>query len=288
MRKLFGLVSAATLALATLAPATLQAQEIPKDAPHGAEVAAAAATGARLYAFDQAAWHGTDKFVADMEVHGSFDTSWLRGFMVLDGKDGRLDAVFYGEDDGEWLIAARYAVEGSTVLSGGLLEGDARLPLSEDGIRMAQARDTAFQNMRENDYRMCADANPNTVVFPPDADGEIAVYVLTPFVDNDGYPLGGHYRFTIGADDAVRDSRRFLNSCFNVPIGSQQGAPEGSSPVGVFVTHLLDEYPTEVHFFASYYVPLTLMVGTVENEVMWSIEDGELESVDDFPSRADN
>ncbi len=268
--------------MAMSAPVATLAQDGAGGTPHEAEVAVAAATGARLFAYDQAAWHDTDRFLADLEDNGRYDRSWLRGFLVLEGEDGQLDLVFYGEEAGEWLVAARYAIAGDAVTGGGLLEGAAREPLSPAALRMVEARNTAFAGMADNDYRMCADANPNTVIFPPDEAGEITVYVLTPMVASDAYPLGGHYRFTIAPAGSIRESRRFLNSCFNVPA-AMPGGPQGARPVGVFVTHLLDEYPTEVHFFASRYVPLSLLVGTVENDLMWTIDAGLLESVSDMP-----
>jgi hypothetical protein len=40
------------------------------------------------------------------------------------------------------------------------------------------------------------------------------------------------------------------------------------------LTHLLDPQPTEIHIFASYYVPIGLMIITTENERVWSVERG--------------
>lgn len=285
MRDLMVLAKAGAIACCLLAATPLLAQKLPEGTPHQQEVAAAASAGDMLYAYDQAAWHGTDRFQEDLEAHGDYDISWLRGFLVFPGKEGQLQAIFYGEEDGEMLVGARYSLEGSNVIDGGLFEEDERIPLAPDAIRMAQARDAAFAAMVDEQYGLCARSNPNTVVFPPDANGEITVYVLTPQIDNGSYPLGGHYRFTIGTDGAVRASRRFLNSCFSVPIGGQAGAPDGSRALGMFITHLLDEYPTEVHFFASRYVPVSLFVGTMENDLMWSISNGVLQGVEDIPAR---
>lgn len=67
--------------------------------PHQAEVQAAQLLGAQLYAYDQVAWHGTDAFLADVEREG-FDTSWLRGFLVLPDPTGSLWMVFYGDREG--------------------------------------------------------------------------------------------------------------------------------------------------------------------------------------------
>lgn len=271
------------LALAApLAAAPLLAQDA-ASTPHQAEVQAAQLLGAQLYAYDQVAWHGTDAFMADVQREG-LDTSWLRGFLVLPDAAGALWMVFYGDREGVLVEAARYRVEGAEVKEGGLLEGAAQVPLSATAQTMARLRQESFAEMGRQQYGLCARANPNTVVLPPDANGAIAVYVLTAPTTNENYPLGGHYRFTYGADGALLSHRRFLNSCFAVPLQMPDGgAPEGSRPVGIFVSHLLDEYPTEIHFFVSHNVPLDLMVGTLNSDTMWNLQAGTLTGAEPIP-----
>ena len=86
--------------------------------------------------------------------------------------------------------------------------------------------------------------------------------------------MGGHYRFELGADGKVRDSRRFMNTCFDAAFGQAAGAPAGSTLSSIVLSHLLDPQPTEIHVFASYYLPVTLMVATTENRLLWSIRQG--------------
>lgn len=238
---------AGSLALASVPTRVWAAEGDP--APVGQEqVAAAEQLGGLLYAYDQAAWHGTDAFTADIQ-RTRLDTSWLRGFMVLPDDSGRLWAVFYGERDGVLVMAARYRVADGQVQEGGLLEGADIVPLSPAAVRMANMRQAAFSAMVDNRYGLCARSNPNTIVLPPDAAGAITVYVLTPPTTNDDYPLGGHYRFTFDAADKLVAHRRFLNSCFAIP--RRLTGRRGEEPVGTFVTHLLDPQPTEIHFFVS-------------------------------------
>ena len=52
-----------------------------------------------------------------------------------------------------------------------------------------------------------------------------------------------------------------------------------------FVSHLLDEYPTEIHFFVSHNIPLELMVGTLNSDTMWKLQDGELTGVEPIPQQ---
>ena len=229
--------------------------------------------GELLYRYDQAAWHGTDAFLADYQADR--DGEFMRGYVVVEGEQGRLDAVFFGDFGAGLVEAARYSVDGGTVVSGTYYDEDSRPPLSAKAIRMAEVRQVAFNAMREEELGLCANSAPNTVVLPPDAAGNIEVYVLTPPTSNDSYPLGGHYRFTIDSDDEVSDWRRFLNSCFALQAGPQQddnGDPV--TPTMLVVSHLLDPQPTEVHFFATHYFGLPVAVITVDNDLVWTIGGG--------------
>lgn len=254
--------------------APLSAQETPSETPYKAETAQAQATGTRLYRYDQAAWFATDRFLADLQETVGYDMAWLRGYLVLDGANGALDVVYYGEEGGALLEAARYQVAGDGTVSGAILETGARGPLSDIAGRMARAKSAAEAGMAQNDYRICANAQPNAVVLPPDDAGQIAVYVLTPMTSPDAYPLGGHYRFTIAADGTIAEARGFLNTCLAVPFGPPQSDGE---PVGFVATHLLDAYPTEIHFFASHYVPVAVYVATTQNDLLWVIANGRLQ-----------
>ena len=239
----------------------------------------AAQRGWLMFLYDQAAWHGTDAFVADIGRTG-FDTSWMRGYIVLHDSDNRLRTVFFGERNGQLVEAASYLVEGSEVVGGGLLEDTKIVPLTPDAVRMAEVRQDALNKMRELEYGLCVNAQPNTIVLPPADDGEITVYILTPSTDNGSYPLGGHYRLTFDREGNLASHRRFLNSCLDLSYGTQD---EGSSPVAAFGTHLLDDHPVEIHFFASRNIPPMLLIGTVENRLMWIIDHGLLQGVETIP-----
>ncbi len=254
-----------------IAPATVMAQDADD---YAAEIEAASDLGARIYAYDQAAWHATDSFFEDIEDADDLDRSELRGFLVFPGaEDGVLDTVFFGEFDGELKEAARYGVRGSDVVSGGVIAAEDRPALSQEAIRMAEARIVAASNMRELEYGICANSSANTVVFPPDLDGNITVFILTPPSSNFAYPLGGHYRFTVNAEGELAGSRRYLNSC----LAMQFGDPNSDRrPVAAMASHILDPYPTEIHFFVSHYLPIDLFVSTVHNELLWKIGAGNL------------
>lgn len=238
--------------------------------PHRAEVEEALLRGRQMFLYDQAAWHATDRMLADFK---NKPDKQMRGYVVLPGsKKGRLDTIFYGETGGKLAEFARYEVEGHEVVSGGVMKKGERPPLSPLAERMVAARTAASEEVDVRGYERCNAANLNTLVLPPDANDVISAYVLTAPVSNQSYPLGGHYRVDVGPDGKVLNSRRFLNSCFSLDFGAS--GDHGDS-VGVFVTHLLDKHPTEIHVFSSYYVPLSLMVGTVDNELLWGLQGGQ-------------
>jgi hypothetical protein len=268
------LIGIAALALAV--PASAQS-DVPAEL--AAAAAAAEARGQQMYLYDQAAWHATDRFVAEFDLNNS---SFMRGYIVLPRDDGMLDTVFFGEIDGALVEVARYRVEGSEVVAGGVLEAVDRPPLSLLAVRMADARQTALNHASEQEFGLCADARPNTVVLPPDGSGNIAVYILTPQVSNEAYPLGGHFRVDIDPDGKVAASRRFLNSCFMLQMPRAEG---GNSPVAMVVSHLLDPQPTEIHMFVSRYFGLPIYVGTTANDLLWKVSAGQIGPVQQIESR---
>jgi hypothetical protein len=265
------LALSAALAPGAAAQRQLSEEEARRAVPHYEAMKTAAARGREMYLYDQAAWRATDRFREQFDFENA---SFMRGYIVLPRDDDRLDTVFYGEVDGTLVEVARYTVAESRVEEGGLLPENARPPLSEVAVRMAAARQTAMEEMGEREYGLCANSAPNTVVLPPAQNGTITVYVLTPPTANDSYPMGGHFRVEVAADGKASNARRFMNTCFPANYGESAGGEGGARPIMMTLTHLLDPQPTEIHIFASYYVPIGLMIITTENERVWSVERG--------------
>jgi hypothetical protein len=243
-------------------------------APKSEELAAARVAetvGAEMYAYDQAAWHGTDAFLEDLK-RSDADQSVLRGYVVEPGREGLLKATFFGERDGTYFAFASYWVRGSKVERGGIIEPDGARELSLLALRMIEVRQKAIEHLQKGSYAFCNRASPNTLVLPPRADGSIPVYIMTASVSNGSYPAGGHYRFDFDAQNKLIGERPFMRSCLDL-----QYAGRGSErPVAAFVTHLLDPQPTEVHVFVSRYIPIPLMVGTSTTGETWSVANGEI------------
>lgn len=259
----------AALAQATPAPAPALAPAPQYPARPSAELEALAR---QMYLFDQAAWHGTDAF---REKWGSRAMDQLRGYIVVPGEDDLLVAAFYGEQDGKIVEFARFDVRVSDVVKSTIHLASARPELSPLAQHLVLARDTALAKAEQEGLGLCARNNPNTVVLPPDADGNVAVYIMTPQMENDVYPMGGHYRVDVDAAGKVRTTRPFMKSCFPLPYGQTRGSDQ---QVAAVLSHLLDPQPTEIHLFASYHLSVPLYVVTVDNGMIWVIANGRVQS----------
>ena len=134
---------------------------------------------------------------------------------------------------------------------------------------MIAARDKGMAAWLASKPKTCG-AKLNTVLLPPErAGGPTLLYVLTPIARPEVFPFGGHYRMEVAADGTVSGIRTFTNSCLEVPKPSAAQAKSGAL---MFVTHLLDPVPTEIHVFTALEAHAPLFVGT-GGKRMWSISD---------------
>ena len=115
-----------------------------------------------------------------------------------------------------------------------------------------QRRIAAARGLLEQmNARLCADTHPNIAVIPPDSlDGSMDVYVLTPQTAAGTYPFGGHNRATCSAAGQLLSQRAFTNSCLDM----SEPAQGAGRPGALFVTHLLDPIPTEIHVFLAIWI----------------------------------
>ncbi|HUQ13193.1 MAG TPA: hypothetical protein VM055_02855 [Novosphingobium sp.] len=250
-----------------------------------AAVIEAEARGTELFAYDQAAWHATDQFQADIAAAGislqALESQGLQGYIVEPSDRGSLSVTFYGKRDERLFAFARYSVVETKVADGGILADGADTTVSDVAQRMIAARSAAIELMTKPDHGLCSETPANTLILPPRADGTISAYVLTSTTSNDEYPAGGHYRFDFDSAGRPTGERRFMKSCFPLNFRQQGDA----RPEMIFVTHLLDPQPTEIHAFVSRNIPVALMVGTIANKKIWGLTRGHIEYVRDFPDK---
>jgi len=254
------LLAAAILLAVSVAPAAAQ-QSIGT-----ADLATVSKRGALLYAFDQAAWHSTDAMLAKGLPQERMQA--IRGWVV--------------EPDGDLLSVTYYGFEGTTPyaiyiadIRDGKVVGD-RVPgpdstaLSARGVRMAAAASVA----RAQSFPRCVDRPFNTVILPPEPDGVVPVYLLTPMLNAGEYPFGGHHEVDVGPDGKVVGTRDFTTTCF--PMKPTREVEM------VFVTHLLDPHPTELHVYLSLWSHKSVAVGTGEERI-WVVSGTQIAPMEGKP-----
>lgn len=247
---------------ATSAPAAAPASQaaLPVSAAEQAQLDEAAARGALLYAYDQAAWHGTDEMQAKLADPASKIGGW-----IVDGPAEAPELVFFDKDKAEPHAVFLVSFRGGRLVSSHEA-GPQERQLSPERRRLVAALATASAALIEKKVSACSQSRFNSVVLPPSTPGgPTLVYFLTPQPANDVIPFGRHYRVAVGADGKAGEVRAFTNSCAFVP----KGPPNA---VGLVVTHLLDPVPTEIHVFSSYVSKVPVYVATVKNRRMWEVD----------------
>lgn len=234
--------------------------------------------GKTMYDYDRAAWVTSDDIVTRLpldraaEVGGWIVTPGANGLHVdYIGKSAAADRVVYSAD-----------VAGETVTNPTVYPADAEPLLKEPALQMARALRAAWDEMyRHSDWQPCAPARFNTIVLPPEPNGTVPVYFLTPQTETGKFPFGGHYEVDIGADGKVARTRAFTHGCLTM---AKQANENGGTPVAIFVTHLMDPHPTEIHVFEQYYVGLPVIVGTGPKTI-WKVQAGSIEDVSAMMAR---
>lgn len=249
MRTLLAFAALALLA-APAAPAAAQ------DADQAA-IDLAIERGRLIYAYDQAAWHGTDDMMVKIK-----DPAAVLGGWIVDGPADAPELVFFDKAGRQAVYVARFR-DNKLISSRVLGEGDDR-SLTPARLALIAARKAALEKLAAEGARSCTKSAFNTVVLPPAHGGPTLVYFLTPQVANREYPLGGHFRVEVGSDGKAGTLRPFTRTCLNMAAPANVAA--------LTVSHLLDPVPTEVHVFTSLTSAMPVYVITTENKRLWRVE----------------
>jgi hypothetical protein len=178
-----------------------------------------------------------------------YRTAGMRGYFVEQNGPGFV-VTFFGGPENAPVAFYRGQVENRRVVGRDVFPASQRPALTPAQRRLAAVREMAGSLGRAP----CGRTPFNTVVVPPATpDAPIDLYLLTPQDRNGEYPMGGHFRATINADGTVASNRAFTRSCLT--MSTQPGA------VGLFVSHLLDPIPTEIHVFTSFTANIAVFVG---------------------------
>lgn len=217
--------------------------------------------GSLVFRMDRAAWVASDAFQAVWEDQPGVTA---RGWVVEETGDRRL-VTFFGNRGDELIALARFGERNGRVTTRQVrLSGaDTALTESQRSLASALLRAGAFAASaagRSAGVVPCVPRGFNSVVVPnASGEGGHDVYLMTPWVETHIYPMGGHFRLNVPATGAARLDRAFTASCLNV----QAGVPDrpGVRPEALWVTHILDPQPTEIHVFAAQTLNIPVIVG---------------------------
>jgi hypothetical protein len=236
-----------------------------------ADLVTVSARGAAIYAYDQAAWHTSDTMLArhlpDTVMRA------IRGW-VVEPRGDVLTVTYFGRDGDRPYAIYIADFRGGAVSNERVPEpGSAERALTPLGLRLAAAGVTATDAAAA--LPRCSERAYNSVVLPPEPDGTIPVYLLTPQVENDQYPMGGHHEIDIAADGSVAGKRDFTKSCLMIAPAPKSG----EKTVAMVVSHLLDPHPTEIHVFTSLTAHQPVFVAT-DDHALWSVEGARIRKVE--------
>lgn len=262
-------LAALALAAATPAPAAAQA---PISANADSAIDRAQKRGALIHAYDRAAWLGTDDMLAKLP-----DAQQKVGGWIVDGPASSPTLVFFDRNvaDPKGVYVVKF-VNGKLVGAGAAVTIEDQA-LSPQRRRMVDALRVAREKLGSEKTEACTDKPFNSVVLPPERDGgPVLVYFLTPQRKLDEIPIGRHYLVEV-AEGGGTTVRAFTNSCFFMP--APKAKKKKDRPAALFVTHLLDPTPTELHVFSALASGYPLMVATVENRKIWGVTGSEVVQV---------
>ncbi len=138
-------------------------------------------------------------------------------------------------------------------------------PLSVTQSALYSARSNALNSK----FEPCSKSY-NTVAIPTSSG--ISVYLLPGTTDPRVAPIGGTYRVDFDATGQVQlATRAYTKSCIALQ--------KDEKSVGMMITHLMDNFPTEVHTYWSLWAHSPMYVGIVNTKDLWSITNGELKLV---------
>ncbi len=248
----------AAIALFAAAPALAQVSAADQTALDRART-----RGELIYWYDQAAWHGSDDMMAKAR-----EVSRTAGGWIVDGPANAAELIFYSRDaDPKPLYWARFK-DGKLAESRKLGDADAAM-MTPQRRRMIAALASARDALIEAKAQLCVDKPFNTVVLPPTTpDGPIPVYFLTPQTQHGVLPFGGHYLFEVDSAGKPGPMRRFTKGCIALPT-TDKSLPKDGETAALFITHVLDQTPTEIHFFSAMAARKQIYVGIGKN--IWAV-----------------
>lgn len=155
--------------------------------------------GRALYAYDQAAWHGTDAFFA---LHP--DTNGLTHYICMETPTG-WEVVFpKWNETHDRLLAAYEAKQSGGPEEYTAVKYDPPRESPDDLVAKERALELALSDFPKQ-------SRPYNTAILPAEDGKLYVYLYPAQTKSDVWPLGGDVRYTISADGTKILEKRQLH-----------------------------------------------------------------------------
>jgi hypothetical protein len=219
--------------------------------------------GELIYLYDQAAWHSTDTMLEDIKDPAK---AGVRGWVIVPLElEFKFKAIYYGKDEEGPFEIYSAVWDGAAISDRRVSKKSDKLRLTAEANRLVSASDAA----RKVEWKTCNKLSPNAVVLPRMNDDQPdSVYILTPQPKADTYSFGGHSRFDV-KDGVIVGQRKFANTCLT--MSKKDGKAVSEETASFFVTHVLDDTPTEIHVFTMLTALVPIVVMTTQSNLAWSI-----------------
>jgi hypothetical protein len=151
-----------------------------------------------------------------------------------------------------------------------------RAPASPEIARLIRARRTAIAALGTPIQPQNPVVLPGSIV----GDDGVLVYLLAGTLRNNVAVFGQHHRALISPDGrSVRKLEPLSKSVIEIPL--EGDVPAGSAPAGLFITHLVTDYPLETHVFTSLLHQTAVFVRTARG--MWRVDGDMISFLGDRP-----
>jgi hypothetical protein len=235
-------------------------KEGPLSAEESAQIIKAEKIGKAIYLQDLIAAQATD-VVLSRPADSSLKT--VKGWIVTRDNEGYL-VRFINETNKEMrpVFDVRITADDQKTFH------DKNLPpLSDEQKAMFLAR----QNALKSALLRCSDRHNTVVLSDPDSDNWL-VYVLAATTNPHKIIVGGHSRVSVSKDGKkVISVTPLSKSCLTI---DKSNIPKAASPAAFYVSHVIDDTPSETHVYLNYLHGYDIYVVTETR--FWHISKGEI------------
>lgn len=248
----------------------------------GSDIALAESRGQRLYQANRIAPYAVVKAQAVLKDR----IGETNGYVTTNSANDQLLTFVGRSNDGKPYAIWRGRYRNGIEVEAALIPRASDAAILSDDERMAfdaerAALDYVISNQNKVGPASCAgDIMPNVVVLSPTkTDPTFAVYVMTPQIDKDVVPLGGHYRIILDQNKRVQSFRAMTEGCHDIDL-----LHDGRRLTATWAKHRSDQHPNEIHAFVSLAAGAQIMVDTGQRP-LWRVDKGKIHKDDTPPAR---